>query len=758
MQLGEWAFDSNQLTEVTINNRATVIGENAFANNQTISADLTICGYEGSTAENYAMVNNHTFEAIPESWNPLAMGCEGLSEGNAYNVSLTVYQGTPYAAYGEQTYSSGTKANVKKFNGTALEFAGNPNFSDGPARDISLVVYEGTPYVAYRDGSKNEKVIVKKYDGSSWEDVGSPGFSEGSISLAVYQGIPYLAYRDYHIDNKAMVMKYSSDEPPTTYKVKYDGNGNTGGSAPNVDCTYSDGVAVTVLGNTGYLTRTGYTFDGWNTESDGAGTDYSEGESLTINSSDVTLYAKWKLNATYTVTYNGNGNTGGAAPMDSSSYEQDTTVTILGNTGSLAKTGYTFEGWNTAADGKGTDYKAGDTLAMGNSNITLYAKWTAAGGNKDGNGGGSGGNSSAPAQEPAPENGNTDISVNGQTQGNAATSKTVKSPNGQTTTTVTLDGKKLEEILKKLPDADTNSGSFENRQVITIPIAEKSDIAVGELTGQMVKDVEFNITCTYGDKTFEVSQFNSYVERTVAIPDGVDPSKITTGIVVEPDGTVRHVPTKIIVIDGKYYAKINSLTNSTYSVVWHLLEFKDTASHWAKEAINDMGSRMVISGVGNDIFDPDRNITRAEFAAIIIRALGLKPGNGKIPFTDVKGVDWYSSCVVTAAEYKIVSGYGDGKFGPNDKITREQAMTMIARAMRITGLKSEIKDSEISSLFANYSDATAVSDYAKTSMAACLKTGIITGRSNNTISPKNCITRAEVAVIVQRLLQKSNLI
>jgi hypothetical protein len=78
--------------------------------------------------------------------------------------------------------------------------------------------------------------------------------------------------------------------------------------------------------------------------------------------------------------------------------------------------------------------------------------------------------------------------------------------------------------------------------------------------------------------------------------------------------------------------------------------------------------------------------------------------------------------------------------------------------MKITSLKSELKDSEINALIANYADGTTASDYAKTNIAACLKTGMVTGRTNDTIAPKDCITRAEVAVIVQRLLQKSDLI
>jgi len=79
---------------------------------------------------------------------------------------------------------------------------------------------------------------------------------------------------------------------------------------------------------------------------------------------------------TYTVTYNGNVNTGGVVPSDSNPYMQGDTVTVLGNIGSLTKTGYTFAGWNTAANGSGTSYGAGAMFAMGSSQVTLYAQWT----------------------------------------------------------------------------------------------------------------------------------------------------------------------------------------------------------------------------------------------------------------------------------------------------------------------------------------------------------------------------------------------
>ncbi|MFF2092391.1 S-layer homology domain-containing protein, partial [Paenibacillus sp. NPDC058174] len=274
----------------------------------------------------------------------------------------------------------------------------------------------------------------------------------------------------------------------------------------------------------------------------------------------------------------------------------------------------------------------------------------------------------------------------------------------------------------------------------------------------VVPPVDFTIRATYGNASVEVSQFSAYMERTIAIPNGVDPKKITTGVVVEPDGTLRHVPTKIVLIEGKYYAQINSLTNSTYSVVWHPIEFADVAKHWAKAAVNDMGSRMIIGGTGNGLFSPDRDITRAEFAAILVRGLGLKLDKGAASFSDVKASDWFSSAVNTAYEYQLIKGFEDGTFRPNDKITREEAMMILSRAMAITGLKAKLSEQSVEAILRPFGDASKLSVWAHSGVADSVQAGLVSGRSTAELAPKAFITRAEVATIVQRLLQQSDLI
>lgn len=297
---------------------------------------------------------------------------------------------------------------------------------------------------------------------------------------------------------------------------------------------------------------------------------------------------------------------------------------------------------------------------------------------------------------------------------------------------------------------------------IAAPTSVQSDI-VGRAAAQneltlVAQPFNFTVNAVYGEKSVEVKNFDAYVERTIAIPDDIDPNKITTGVVVEPDGSVRHVPTKVRQNNGRYEAQINSLTNSTYAVVWHPLQFDDVTNHWGKDAVNDMGSRMIVEGVGNGNFNPDRAVTRAEFTAIVVRGLGLRPESEETPFSDVQTMDWYNGAIRTANAYGLINGFEDGSFHPNETITREQAMAILAKAMTITGLKDSLNSGTLDTTLQSFQDETTVSNWARSSVVDSVKSGLVQGRSQSQLAPKGQITRAEIATIMQRLLQKSDLI
>ncbi len=150
--------------------------------------------------------------------------------------------------------------------------------------------------------------------------------------------------------------------------VTFDANNGSGTMAAQVT-----NVATNLTANA--FNRDGYTFAGWNTAANGSGTPYANNASYAFTA-NTTLYAQWTA-VNYTITYNSPSSTSGSVPTDSANYNIGRSVAILGNSGSLVRTGYTFAGWTVASDGSGTVLVSGSTLTFSSANINVYAKWTA---------------------------------------------------------------------------------------------------------------------------------------------------------------------------------------------------------------------------------------------------------------------------------------------------------------------------------------------------------------------------------------------
>jgi uncharacterized repeat protein (TIGR02543 family) len=161
--------------------------------------------------------------------------------------------------------------------------------------------------------------------------------------------------------------------PATTYTLTYNAGTGGSGTAPASPTTYSANAPATILGNTGPFTNSDPTkiFYGWNTVIGGTGTSYPAGSTITMNA-NKTLYAQWGNTPLVTVTYDANGASGGSVPAAPTDYPTGVQVSILGQ-GSLTRPGYTFLGWNGAADGTGSLYAPGYRFTS--KTATLYAQW-----------------------------------------------------------------------------------------------------------------------------------------------------------------------------------------------------------------------------------------------------------------------------------------------------------------------------------------------------------------------------------------------
>jgi hypothetical protein len=207
---------------------------------------------------------------------------------------------------------------------------------------------------------------------------------------------------------------------------------------------------------------------------------------------------------------------------------------------------------------------------------------------------------------------------------------------------------------------------------------------------------------------------------------------------------------------GKYDKATNTITTklygfSTYALMFYNKTFKDISNHWAKNDIEYMASKFIAGGITADTFEPEGNVTRAQFTAFLIRLLNIPYQTKATPFTDVKSSDWYYDDVTTAYNIGLVKGVATDKFAPNDNITREQMAAMAINALKYMGKDTAISQDEVTKFLAQYKDAKDVSDWAKEAVAASVKYNIMNGMTQVTYNPLSTSTRAQAIAVISRL-------
>jgi hypothetical protein len=199
------------------------------------------------------------------------------------------------------------------------------------------------------------------------------------------------------------------------------------------------------------------------------------------------------------------------------------------------------------------------------------------------------------------------------------------------------------------------------------------------------------------------------------------------------------------------------MDNGKTALMIYKKQFKDMNSHWASEIVDVIAAKHIISGYEDGSFRPDKQMTRAEFVTIIMKSMEDKELNRNLPtekiFTDVEDNFWAKEFIYAAHQKGWVSGY-DGKFNPNQPITREQMVTILMKVLADADTNKELNiGNEID--LNSFNDHQRISLWAAESVEKAVNYGIIKGY-NNELAPQKNATRAEAAAMLYQFLERLN--
>lgn len=184
--------------------------------------------------------------------------------------------------------------------------------------------------------------------------------------------------------------------------------------------------------------------------------------------------------------------------------------------------------------------------------------------------------------------------------------------------------------------------------------------------------------------------------------------------------------------------------------------FPDIATHPNRTAIESLAARGIVGGFSSQRFGPNDTMTRAQFAAVVVRGLGL-PQQTAHPFTDIAADSWCAPYVGSAHAYGIVNGRTATTFDPSGTITHQQAAAMVARAAALCGLETDLRGDQIRNALAPFADYPSIGLWARESMAFCCREGILDG-SALYAEPNRPILRCEIAQMLYQLLTLADLL
>lgn len=494
-----------------------------------------------------------------------------------------------------------------------------------------------------------------------------------------------------------------------------------------------------------------------------------------------------------TVTFDKNGGDTEASPISK-------TVASGKNVGTLpaapTKSGYTFNGWNTSADGSGTAFTASTAVA---SNYTVYAQWTKIIPNGGGGGGGT------LTVTPPPEVPKTEITVSGNITVASTTTAATVDNNGKASAAVTKeqiddavskaveeagkmdnatpvveikvkvneDTKTVETNLPKIAINDLSGNVsqlnvstpvadiiFDSKTLSTISNEASGDIkitaskvdtsTISNEAKQVVGDHPvFNFSVTSGDRT--ISQFGGNVS--VSVPYTPKPGEDTNSLVIY---YINAAGKPEVVSNCVYNPSTGTITFNTnhfsqYAIGYNKVTFKDVvADAWYSNSVAFIAAREITTGSGNGNFGPNEKLTRGQFIVMLMKAYGIAPdASQKDNFADA-GNTWYTAYLAAAKKLGISAGIGNNLFAPEKEITRQEMFTLLYNALKVIGKLPSVNSSK---LLESFSDTGDIAPWAKDAIKLFVDNGTING-SENKLCLKDTTTRAQMAQVLYSLLSK----
>ncbi|WP_157685434.1 glycerophosphodiester phosphodiesterase family protein [Paenibacillus donghaensis] len=277
---------------------------------------------------------------------------------------------------------------------------------------------------------------------------------------------------------------------------------------------------------------------------------------------------------------------------------------------------------------------------------------------------------------------------------------------------------------------------------------------------QMAAAVEFNLEVSSDGRTSQVSSGSHYLTRTLALNSATGSSHVT-GVMFSPEKVaLSFVPATFTGNRGEGLLRQIQSGSSILTVMTLDKQFSDLNGHWAKQQVEQLVNKLLLNGTGDGRFEADRAVTRAEFTTMLTRALALPSATdvaNPAAWQDVMPADWFAGDVSAAAAAGLISGFGDGTFRPDAKVTRSEQAAILARALHFIGQNGTATAAEASPSLESFKDTAAIS-WGREDWNTVIQAGLMNGVSPEMLMPGANATRAQSAVLMQRFLSLAGFI